>query len=362
VAASFATLPNVILAEPGAHVGFAGPRVIQQTIGQRLPEGFQTAEFVFSHGLIDGVTSRAGLRATLARLLEGQRQTSPPPPPQPAGLIHDPDQLPVRNPWEVLQLARRPDRPTTLDYVEHILDDFQELHGDRLSGDCPAIVGGVGRLNGRAVMLIGHQKGHSTRERMARNFGMPTPTGYRKAARLMRLAAKLALPVVTLIDTPGAYPGVDAEERGQAWAIAENLRLMSGLPVPVVAMVTGEGGSGGALALGVANCVLALSNAVYSVISPEGCAAILWKSPEAAPQAAAALGLESRELLRQGVVDAVVPEPEGGAHADPAATACLVRAALSESLHRLARTDPRELVAQRRRRFRIMGCRRPEEG
>lgn len=361
VAASFATLPDVILAEPGAHIGFAGPRVIRQTISQDLPEGFQTAEFLHGKGLVDGVVPRGALRAKIARLCALHAPAAPPPAPwpspSPCRLILQPELLPARDGWTAVQLARHADRPTTLDYARTMLDDFVELHGDRLGGDCPAIVGGIGRLAGRPVVLIGHQKGHGTRERVERDFGMPSPAGYRKAARLMRLAAKLGTPVLTLVDTPGAHPGVEAEQNGQAWAIAENLRLMSALPVPVVAVITGEGGSGGALALAVANRVLALSNAVYSVISPEGCASILWKSPGAAERAAAALRLDARELLLHGVVDGVIPEPDAGAHADPEAAARLLAVAVAEALDELAIHDARKLVAERRQRFRRFGSR-----
>ncbi|MFI6389992.1 acetyl-CoA carboxylase carboxyltransferase subunit alpha [Nonomuraea sp. NPDC050547] len=352
VAASFATLPDVILSEPGAHIGFAGPRVIEQTIGQELPDGFQTAEFLRAKGLIDDVRPRAALRSTLARLCSLREPAQRVPAAEPSQLFFQPERLPVRDGWTAVQLARHADRPTTLDYAGYMLEEFVELHGDRLSGDCPAVVGGLARLDGRPIVFIGHQKGHTTRERVERNFGMPTPAGYRKAARLMRLAAKLGHPILTLVDTPGAYPGIEAEEDGQAWAIAENLRLMSTLPVPVVTVVTGEGGSGGALALGVANRVLALSNAVYSVISPEGCASILWKSPAAAPLAAEALRLDTRELLRHRIVDGVIPEPGEGAHADPAAAARLLAAAVSEAFDDLAALEPRKLIAERRRRFR----------
>jgi acetyl-CoA carboxylase carboxyl transferase subunit beta len=397
VAASFATLPDVILAEPGARLGFAGPRVIEQTIGGKLPDGFQTAEFLYARGFLDAVTPRRTLRPLLARLCALSRPaTDPPEPPatgsvesrpadlpesRPAGLpkswsavgsveppsaagagesvpstlIVRPELLPRRSGWAAVQLARHVDRPTTLDYAGHLLGQFVELHGDRLDGDCPAVAGGIGRLDGRTIVLVGHQKAHDTRERVRRNFGMPNPAGYRKAARLMRLAAKLGHPVLTLVDTPGAAPGVEAEENGQAWAIAANLRLMSALPVPVVTVVTGEGGSGGALALGVANRVLALSNAVYSVISPEGCASILWNSPAKAPLAAEALRLDARELLRHGIVDGVIPEPGEGAHTDPAGTAQLVGAAVTESFLELARHQPAELVAARRQRFRRFG-------
>jgi acetyl-CoA carboxylase carboxyl transferase alpha subunit/acetyl-CoA carboxylase carboxyl transferase beta subunit len=355
VAASFATLADMILAEPGARMGFAGPRVIEQTTGHRLPAGFQTADFLFAHGLIDAVLSRPALRPALARLLGLQTRADPVSRPSRDLLIRDGDLLPERDAWEAVRLARHAGRPTTLDYAAHLLDWFQELHGDRMHGDCPAVVGGVGRLLGVPVMLIGQQKGRNTSERLARRFGMASPEGHRKAARLMRLAAKVGIPVVTFIDTPGAEPGVEAEERGQAMAIAENLRLMSGLPVPVVAVITGEGGSGGALALGVADRVLACENAVYSVISPEGCAAILWRDTAFAPAAAAALRLDARALLAHRIVDGVVPEPAGGAHTDPVAAAGLLREALGSTLQELLPLSRDELVRRRRRRFREYG-------
>ena len=366
VAASYATLADVILAEPGAHMGFAGPRVIAQTIRQPLPEGFQTAEKLLAQGLIDAVRPRTALRATIAQLLDaaawGRGARTVPETWRDAAprLARRPEELPERDAWETVRLARNPGRPTTLDYAAWLLDDFLELGGDRVSGDCPAIVGGIGRLDGVPIVVIGHQKGHDTRELVARNFGMSSPAGYRKAARLMRLADKLRLPILTLVDTPGAYPGVDAEAGGQAHAIAENLRLMSRLTVPVVTVITGEGGSGGALALAVADRVLALSNAVYSVISPEGCAAILWRDASAAPQAAAALGLTARDLLGHGVVDAVIPEPDGGAHEDPLQAAQLVRGAVTAALHELLRLPPERLVAERTRRFRGYGAARRE--
>ncbi|MGW3242244.1 carboxyltransferase subunit alpha [Streptomyces sp. NPDC001070] len=381
VAASYATLADVILAEPGARLGFAGPRVIQQTTGQRLPEGFQTAEFLFSRGLIDDVVPRAALRPTLARLLRmrsggpadrdspGARAGTPRPPAarpraRPATVPRGPavpivravDELPERDAWEAVRLARHPQRPTAADYAGHLLQDFHELHGDRLAADCPAVIGGPGLLHGSPVMLIGHHKGGpGLEERRRRHFGMATPAGYRKAARLMRTAAKLGMPVVTLIDTPGANPGPEAESGGQALAIAENLRLMSRLPVPVVAVITGEGGSGGALAFAVADRVLVSANGIYSVISPEGCAAILWKDPGAAPAAAAALRLHARDLLRLGIVDGVVPEPPDGAHEDHAHAAALVGGALSAALDELRPWAPDRLLAERRDRFHRFG-------
>ncbi|MFB4306658.1 acetyl-CoA carboxylase carboxyltransferase subunit alpha [Actinomadura sp. GTD37] len=360
VAASYATLPDVIFAEPGARIGFAGPRVIQQTIQQELPDGFQTAEFMLERGFVDAVVPRAALRPALGCVLAAARGAETPPPGPAAGegvrLVRDPAELPARDAWEVVGLARHQGRPTTVDYIGQLLEDFQELRGDRVSGDCPAIVGGTGRLDGRPVMVIGHQKGRDTADRIAHNFGMGSPAGYRKAGRLMRLAAKLGLPIVTLVDTPGAHPGVEAEERGQAWAIAENIRLMSGLPVPIVSVVVGEGGSGGALALAVADRVLALAGAVYSVISPEGCAAILWKDRELAPLAAAALRPDARDLLRQGIVDAVVPEPDGGAHEDPVTAGELLRGALTATLDELADIAPADLVRRRRARFGAFGA------
>lgn len=363
VAASFATLGDVILAEPGARVGFAGPRVIRQTIQTDLPEGFQTAEFLLARGLVDAVVPRPALRPTINDLLEAQTPLRPvATPAERTCLIRDPGELPEREPEQVIHAARNEERPSTLDYANQLLDNFQELRGDRVSGDCPAIVGGIGRLDGRQVVLIGHQKGGDTAERIRRNFGMALPEGYRKAARLMRLAVKLGLPIITLVDTPGAHPGIGAEERGQAWAIAENIRLMSGLPVPIITAITGEGGSGGALALAVADRVLACAGAMYSVISPEGCAAILWKNQSAAPLAAAALQIGARDLLRHGIVDAVVPEPEGGAHHDPSAIAESLREALSEALGEVSGLSPQDLVAQRRRRFRRYGIERTANG
>ncbi|MGP4000592.1 acetyl-CoA carboxylase, carboxyltransferase subunit beta [Streptomyces sp. 8N706] len=360
VAASFATLPDVIIAEPGARLGFAGPRVIEQTTGQRLPEGFQTAEFLLEHGMVDNVVPRSALRATLGRLLAlGSPSRRPPRDVAPASsgrILRRPEEVAQRDSWEAVRLARHPERPTTLHYADHLLEDFHELHGDRLGADCPAIVGGPGRLNGLPVMLIGHHKGGpGLAERQHRSFGMATPAGYRKSARLMRMAEKLGLPVITLIDTPGAAPGAESEKGGQAVAIAENLRLMSRLKVPVVAVLTGEGGSGGALALAVADRVLISENGLYSVISPEGCAAILWKQPEAAPAAAAALRLDARELLRLGIVDGVVPEPPGGAHGDHAAAAALLRDALGAALDDLVPYEPERLLLERRSRFQRFG-------
>ncbi|MFE0173505.1 acetyl-CoA carboxylase, carboxyltransferase subunit beta [Streptomyces sp. NPDC059002] len=361
VAASFATLADVIVAESGTRLGFAGPRVIEQTIRQRLPEGFQTAEFLLEHGLVDAVYRRGALRPALARLLAAADAPSilepapePVPNEPPEYVVTDPALLPDRAPWPVVTGSRDLERPTVLDYAGRVLDGFEELHGDRASGDCAAMVGGIGTLDGMPVVLIGHQKGHTHAELAARNYAMASPAGYRKAGRLMCLAARLGLPVVTLIDTPGAHPGIEAEENGQAFAIAESLCLMSTLPVPVVAVVIGEGGSGGALGLAVADRVLICENATYSVISPEGCAAILWQDPAAAPRAAEELGLVPERLLRHGIVDGVVREPGGGAHTDPGLAAERLRGALWWALRDCLALSADELVARRTRRYRSM--------
>ncbi|MCX4472056.1 acetyl-CoA carboxylase carboxyltransferase subunit alpha [Micromonospora sp. NBC_01655] len=420
VAASFATNTDVVLAESGARMGFAGPRVIRQITRRALPEGFQTAEFLLRHGQVDMVVQRRSLRARLLALLAaahcaraerratdrrpvcrpeaGQlvlrqpaagpaghvrvglavtagRATSEMPSGRagadapagrlagaPAGRVDegrvDGDLAGAGDPWDTVRTARHPGRPTTLDYLGTAFDGFVELHGDRLGADCPAVVGGLARLGDRHVMVIGHQKGHNTAELVARNFGMASPAGHRKALRLMRLAARLGLPVVTLVDTPGADPGIRAEEQGQAAAIAENILTLSSLPVPVVAVVTGEGGSGGALALAVADRVLMLQHAVYSVISPEGCAAILWPDSSAAPQAARALRLTAPDLCALGIADDIVAEPAPAAHADPEAAGELLRRAVLANLAPLLDVPPATLVRRRRQRFRRYGAAR----
>lgn len=257
--------------------------------------------------------------------------------------------------WQRAQLARHPRRPYTLDYLERICERFEELHGDRRFGDDAAIVGGFGWLEGNPLMVIGQQKGRDTKQKILRNFGMPKPEGYRKALRLMKLAEKFKRPVLCLIDTPGAYPGVDAEERGQAEAIARNLLEMAKLEVPIVAVVIGEGGSGGALALGVADRVLMLEYAIYSVISPEGCASILWKDAAQAPRAAEALKLTAPHLLELGIIDGIVKEPLGGAHADPDAAARALKEAIVEAFSELADLSAEALVEARYQKFARMG-------
>jgi acetyl-CoA carboxylase carboxyl transferase subunit alpha len=261
----------------------------------------------------------------------------------------------VKEAWRRVQLARHPQRPRTLDLVAGIFDEFVELHGDRSFRDDPAIIGGPALLEGRPVMVIGHQKGTDTETNIFRNFGSPHPEGFRKAQRLMALAEKLGMPVVTLLDTAGAFPGPAAEERGQAEAIASSIKRMTALQVPIVAIIVGEGGSGGALAIGVGDEVLALENAVYSVISPEGCASILWRAPEKAPEAAAAMRMTAADQLELGVIDAIVPEPAGGAQEDPAATARAIREALLAALGRVTRLEPEALLATRYARLRSIG-------
>jgi len=258
--------------------------------------------------------------------------------------------------WQRTQLARHPKRPHTRDFFKLLLEDFIELHGDRLYGDDAAVVGGLARFEGQGIVVIGHQKGRDTREKIARNFGMPHPEGYRKALRLMHLAQKFAKPVITFIDTPGAYPGLGAEERGQAEAIARNLREMAALRTPILSVVTGEGGSGGALAIGMGNRVMMLEYAIYSVISPEGCAAILWGDAAKAPEAAESMRITAPDLLRLGVIDAIVPEPVGGAHRDWDGAAGLLRDALRGQLRHLASMSPGDLVAERYEKFRRIGA------
>ncbi len=258
-------------------------------------------------------------------------------------------------PWQIARVARHESRPYTLDYLSMISPDFQELHGDRMYADDPAIIGGIGRIDGRPAMLIGHQKGRDTKERVRRNYGMPKPEGYRKAQRLMRMAEKFRMPVVTFIDTPGAYPGVGAEERGQSEAIASSLYMMAGLETPIVSVVIGEGGSGGALAIGVADRLLMLQYGIYSVISPEGCASILWKSAEKAEDAAEAMKITAENLKSFGLVDEVLPEPLGGAHRAPKEAGEIIRNALNKHLEELDQMAIEQLLEERQRRLEGFG-------
>ena len=259
------------------------------------------------------------------------------------------------SPWQVARVARHESRPYTQDYLDMIVPDFQELHGDRMYADDPAIIGGVGRIGGRPIMFIGHQKGRDTKERVRRNYGMPKPEGYRKAQRLMRMAEKFSMPIVTLIDTPGAYPGVGAEERGQSEAIAYSLYLMAGLKTPIISLVIGEGGSGGALAIGVGDRLLMLQYSVYSVISPEGCASILWKSAEKAEDAAEAMRITAQQLSEFGLVDEVLQEPLGGAHRNPKAMAEVMQNAILHNLEELSKLSTEQLLEARQQRLASFG-------
>ncbi len=360
VAASFAALGDVLVAEPGALVGFVGPRVIEQTIGERLPEDSHRAETLLASGLVDLLVERLRLRETVADLVAHLSRAAPArlsPVPAP------PRQRPPRRgrlrqettAWEQVQLARHPQRPTALEYIERLFTRFVELHGDREEGDDPAIIGGLGELAGQTVVIIGQERGRTPEERSRRHGGMAYPQGYRKALRLMRLAAKFALPLVTFVDTPGAYPGYEAERHGIWQALAHNLQALAVLPTPVIAVVIGEGGSGGALALGVADRVLMLAHAIYSVIAPEGAAAILYRDAARAPEVAAALKLTAQDLRRLDVIDQIVPEPPGGAHTDPAAMAATLRYHLVSTLSALRRVPPRKLLRLRQRRYRHIG-------
>ncbi len=356
VAASFAMLGDIILAEPGALIGFAGPRVIEQFTHQKLPKDTDTSEFMYEHGMIDAVVPRSLLRVTLTQLLSAHQ-------PQ----LHETGPLPVlsqpqvyqhsstSDPWDQVQIARHVNRPHTTDYIRLLCTSFFELHGDRRYADDPAMVGGIATLLGHTVMLIGQQKNYDTRNGRQRNFGMPHPEGYRKAQRLMNYAEKFSMPVICLIDTPGAFPGLEAEQRGQAQAIAESLSLMAALQVPSIAVIVGEGGSGGAFALGFADRVMMLEHSIYTVASPEAAATILWRDSKFAPQAATAMCITAPELLKLGVIDTIIPEPEGGAHLDHTAMGRMLLEHLRQTLVELVAMPLPALLAQRHARYRQFG-------
>ncbi len=408
VFASFAAVGDVNIAEPDALIGFAGARVTAGTIAAELPPGFQRAEFLFSHGFVDRVVPRPELHdelASLLRLLPSRGAFDEPEPEEdvPAfrpfsflttiadrvgelangdGATDEDDQTAVPTPpvtvpavdpdgavaiaplndkarddvWARVQLARSLHRPRTLEFLDAMADEFVELHGDRLFGDDAAIVAGLARIGGRRVVVIGQQKGADTDENIRRNFGMPHPEGYRKAMRVMELAERAGLPVVTFVDVPGAHPGPESEERGIAEAIARSIGLMSRLRTPIVTVITGEGGSGGALAIAVGDVVIALENAVYSVISPEGCASILWRTSDEAATAAAAMRMSAADQHALGVIDIVVPEPGEGAHAEPEATADRLRSVILDRLDALDPLPIDTLLEQRYRRYRALGA------
>ena len=349
--ASFANQGDIILAEPGALIGFAGPRVVKETAGHDPTES-HTAEFLMRHGLVDQIVDRERLRDAIAMILRLVASRSVLPAREKAARTPVSSNGNDRRAWDVVQLARHPERPTTLDYIRRISPQFVELHGDRLYGDDSAIVGGLGEIAGRGVMFIGHERGRGD---VARRNGQALPEGYRKAMRLMQLAARLQLPVITLVDTPGVYLGEGAEERGIAAALSECIASMSVLPVPTVAVIIGEGGSGGALSLAVADRVLMQENAIYSVISPEGAATILYRDASRAPEVAESLKITAGDLKRLDVVDEIVPEPEGGAHRDHDYAATLLLDAIVRVLAELQEVPADKLVRERYRKFRRMG-------
>lgn len=378
VTASFATLGDVILAEPKALIGFAGQRVIRDTIKQELPEGFQTAEFALEHGLIDAIVERGDMRRAIKTLLRLHCGTPPHPEEEADEVLKAGAQAPLSekdrrklerharrelrraglrgapepgSAWERVQLARNVHRPTALTYISGITEGFFELHGDRAFADDEAIVGGIGLIGGQAVTIIAQEKGSNLNDRIRRNFGCPMPEGYRKSARLMQQAQKFGRPIVCLVDTQGAFCGTEAEERGQGNAIAENLKLMAGLTVPVVSVLLGEGGSGGALALAVSNRVAMQENAVYSILSPEGFASILWKDGKRAPEAAEVMQMDAAHVFDLGFVDEVLSEGEGPAHENPDEAVENVLAYLEEALVEMTALSPEELLAQRHARF-----------
>jgi len=388
VFASFAAMGDVNLAEPDALIGFAGARVAAGTIGGELPDGFQRSEFVFEHGFIDRVVARADLRDELARLLRLLRpRGGEPPTPPPESAVEaalrpiaaigaslaelvtgdggstdatatsvDDERDGADQAWSRVLAARDTRRPRTLDLLRLMADEYVELSGDRLFGDDPALIAALASIAGRRVVVVGQQKGADTHENIERNFGMPHPEGYRKAVRAMELAERFGMPVVSLIDVPGAHPGPESEERGIAESIARSIGVMTRLRTPIVAAITGEGGSGGALAIAVGDVVLALENSVYSVISPEGCAAILWRDVEQAQAAAAAMKMTAADQLALGVVDEVIAEPDGGAHTDHAETARRLRDAIVGRLDALAGIPIEPLLEARYRRYRDLGA------
>ena len=363
VTASFAMLGDIILAEPGALIGFAGPRVIAQTIGQKLPEGFQRSEFLVEHGIIDGIVRRENLKQTLSNLVKLHQRNkgycqflriSLPEENKEEKKSRKRKKEKDMTAWEKVEAARDSKRLTSLDYIETIFDSFMELHGDRAFRDDGAVVGGLAVLDGQPVTVIGVQKGRNTKDNITRNFGMPSPEGYRKALRLMKQAEKFNRPVICFIDTPGAFCGIEAEERGQGEAIARNLLEMSDLKVPVLSIVIGEGGSGGALALGVANEVWMMENATYSILSPEGFASILWKDSKKAKEAAEVMKITAKDLLELGIVEQVIPEDIPACRDNLEELSKDMKSRMMEFLEKAEGIVGEELAAQRYERFRKM--------
>ena len=361
VTASFAMLGDIILAEPGALIGFAGPRVIAQTIHQKLPEGFQKAEFLVEHGILDGIVKREDLKQTLSGLLKlHERQKGYC---QFSNIVLSKEEIlqdtrrkktKEMTAWERVQTARDSKRPVSLDYIKEIFDSFMELHGDRAFHDDGAIIGGLALLDGQPVTVIGIQKGRSTKENIGRNFGMPSPEGYRKALRLMKQAEKFHRPIITFIDTPGAFCGIEAEERGQGEAIARNLMEMAALKVPVLSIVIGEGGSGGALALGVGNEVWMMENAIYSILSPEGFASILWKDSKKAKEASEVMKITAEDLKKLGIIEQVIPEETAASKENIPVLCKDMKERMKDFLRRMEGMTGEEIAEHRYNRFRRM--------
>ena len=375
VTASFAMLGDIIIAEPQALIGFAGPRVIEQTIGEKLPEGFQRAEFLLEHGFVDQIVKRENMKPVLGRILKMHdhvhpdcrkgkevRKSDRTEPVPKAGMTEkkagkkaaeqEPWSEKSLTAWERVCRSRSKERPVGKDYIDILFEDFVELHGDRYYRDDPAIIGGIAYFQGICVTVIAQEKGRTTKENLERNFAMPSPEGYRKARRLMKQAEKFHRPVINFVDTPGAFCGMEAEERGQGEAIARNLFELSGLKVPVLSVVIGEGGSGGALALAVADEVWMLENSVYSVLSPEGFASILWKDSSRSAEAAKMMKLTAADLKKLGVIERVFPEPQNFSVLTMKPTAELLRAGLAEFLTKYQKLETKDLLEGRYERFR----------
>ena len=357
VTASFAMLGDVILAEPKALIGFAGPRVIEQTIGQKLPDGFQRAEFLLEHGFLDAIVERPQMKAVLSKILalhEKGKGTGFNRKECDQEMAADGRKEENLTAWQRVELSRRKDRPVGSDYIDALFTDFVEFHGDRYFADDKAIIGGVARFHGMPVTVIAQAKGRNTKENIERNFGMPQPEGYRKALRLMKQAEKFRRPVICLVDTPGAFCGLEAEERGQGEAIARNIYEMSGLKVPVVSIIIGEGGSGGALAMATSDEVWMLENSIYSILSPEGFASILWKDSSKAKEAAEVMKLTAENLKAQGIVERVFAEPETYTVQNMDAVIVQINEAIEEFLMRYGSLSEQELIRHRYERFRNM--------
>lgn len=355
VTASFAMLGDVILAEPKALIGFAGPRVIEQTIGEKLPKGFQRSEFLLEHGFIDRIVERKEMRTVLGNILQMHHTAQNPVIQKPVQTVEKERQsVQAKDAWERVTISRKNDRPVGQDYIRTLFSDFLEFHGDRCYGDDPAIIGGIARFAGIPVTVIAQAKGKSTKENVAHHFGMPSPEGYRKALRLMKQAEKFKRPILLFVDTPGAFCGIEAEERGQGEAIARNLFEMSSMKVPVLSVVIGEGGSGGALALAVADEVWMLENAIYSVLSPEGFASILWKDSKRASEAAEVMKLTAADLKKLGVIEAVIAEPEVYTEETMQSVVFVLQKKITEFLDTHCNFSPEELAVQRYERFRKM--------